>query len=161
MTCVKSREVVLDLYPDVITFRVLPHSWGQFWYDGWNHRGTLGVSEFPEHILRFHGSKDIIIFVANWEDQQFAINISIRKDFPPMLSSEFAIWASRFTTSIAPTWNHVLSLEKGSATAHGSAKIGLLSTRATSSISGLIPSPREFLSRRYSPLQDTSTRPTH
>lgn len=83
MTCIQSRQVVLEMYPDTLTFRLFPRHWGLM-VDGpvkdWDSPDGAG---FPEHVLRFNGAKDIFIFNANWEDQDSAIKIAKLRGCPP------------------------------------------------------------------------------
>ncbi|KAH6696699.1 hypothetical protein BKA61DRAFT_247950 [Leptodontidium sp. MPI-SDFR-AT-0119] len=83
MTCIQSRQVVLEMYPDTLTFRLFPRHWGLM-VDGpvkdWDSPDGAG---FPEHVLRFNGAKDIFIFNANWEDQDSAIKIATLRGCPP------------------------------------------------------------------------------
>jgi len=58
MTRVQSRQVVLEMYPDTLTFRLFPRHWGLM------VNGPDGAG-FPEHVLSFNGAKDIFIFNAN------------------------------------------------------------------------------------------------
>jgi hypothetical protein len=94
-TCVQSRQVVLELFPDTLPFRHFPSKWG--W---WMH-----VAEFPEYILRFNGAKDIFVFNADWEDQAAAIQISSFRGSPPDSFSRIrhvGIAVDRFTKEHLP-----------------------------------------------------------
>ena len=83
MTCVESRQLVLEMYPDTLTFRLFPPRWGLM-ADGpikdWDSPDGSG---FPEHVLRFNGAQDVFVFYANWEDQESAIEIAKLRGCPP------------------------------------------------------------------------------
>jgi len=80
-TCVQSRQVVLQLYPDVLTFRYFPPGWG--WREGppglWPKTDRVG---FPEYVLRFNGAQDIIVFHADWTGLEAAVEISNLRGSP-------------------------------------------------------------------------------
>lgn len=94
-TCVQSRQVVLELLPDTLSFRNIPIRRG--W---WVH-----MAEFPEYTLRFNGAKDIFVFHADWEDQEAAIHISGFRGSPPDSFSRIrhvGIAVDRFTNEHLP-----------------------------------------------------------
>ncbi|KAF4633977.1 hypothetical protein G7Y89_g4129 [Cudoniella acicularis] len=81
VTCVESRQAVLELFPDTLRFRQLPFGWtGDEAPGGIDSADAAGL---PEYVLRFNGVKDIIVFQVAWEDQQAAIGISKLKGSPP------------------------------------------------------------------------------
>jgi hypothetical protein len=79
-TCVESRQVVLERYPDTLRFRQNLGWW--LWRDppspDWNDEKGM-----PEYVLHLNYAKDIIILHATWEDQEAAIKIANFKGSPP------------------------------------------------------------------------------
>lgn len=76
MTCLESRQVVLDMYPDTLTFRILSGRWPS---------GTdpLDGTGFVKCTLRFDGSKDIFIFNSCWQDLDATLQIAKLKGSGP------------------------------------------------------------------------------
>lgn len=112
-TCAQSRQVVLELFPDTLKFRILPKTWGRF--DSMHLRGSDDLTEFPEHILRFSGLKDIFIFNATCSDQEAAIRMAQGKidDSGELVLPEAFLRIRRvgiavddFTTGYAAQWYH-------------------------------------------------------
>jgi hypothetical protein len=72
-TSSESRQVALELLPHCIPFRDLPR--------GWTNRGSdyddpVDGSNYPEHVLRFNGARDIIVFqYAMWDEQNAVVKI--------------------------------------------------------------------------------------
>ena len=75
-TCVQSRQIVLELYPDTLMFRHFPSDWGFLVDKHHTYWDSPDGASFPEHVLRFNGAKDIIVFHADWADQEAAIEIA-------------------------------------------------------------------------------------
>jgi hypothetical protein len=100
--CTEARQVVLELFPDKLRFRNLPREWG--WIEmAHMGPGKLNGSPFLEYILRFNGARDIIIFDADWADQESAIKIaalggSVHDSFLQMRHVGIAIDKLRHTT---------------------------------------------------------------
>jgi hypothetical protein len=99
--CVESRQVVVELFPHTLKFRNLSMGWGK----EMAHKGLgkLNGSPFLEHILRFNGARDIIIFDVDWADQESAIKIaalggSVHDSFLKMRHVGIAIDKLRNTT---------------------------------------------------------------
>jgi hypothetical protein len=72
-TCSESRQLATRLLPDSLPFRILPPRWTD---EMENQESLPDGTGYPEYVLRFNGARDIIIFHANWEDQEAVINIS-------------------------------------------------------------------------------------
>jgi hypothetical protein len=75
MTCLESRQVVLELLPDTLSFRILPERWP------WRRAPRRGSDRpdgtgFPAYTLRFDGTKDIFIFNAWWEDLNAVLQVA-------------------------------------------------------------------------------------
>ncbi|KAK8034142.1 hypothetical protein PG993_009137 [Apiospora rasikravindrae] len=68
----ESRQAVLDVLPDILTFQILPAVWGD--KDRPYDRGD--GSGFPSYALRFNGATDIILFRVNWTDLDAAVVIA-------------------------------------------------------------------------------------
>ncbi|KAK8012947.1 HET-domain-containing protein [Apiospora marii] len=73
-TCAESRQEVLRLLPDVITFQALPATWGD------KHPADDQADEpsnsFPSYALRFNGDDDVILFHANWTDLEAVVRMA-------------------------------------------------------------------------------------
>lgn len=82
MTCVQSRQVVLEMFPDTLTFRIFPKVWGYIGYETWRKWDNPDGTPFPDHVLRFNGARDIIVFNASWTCQAYAVQISRLKGSP-------------------------------------------------------------------------------
>src|SRR3954447_8476199 len=67
------------MYPEVLEFRRLPEAWmrNRFHYNKYeNSNDKPDAAEYPRYLLRFNSSKDIIVFHAEWEDQEAAVQIA-------------------------------------------------------------------------------------
>ncbi|KAH6678615.1 hypothetical protein B0J14DRAFT_326859 [Halenospora varia] len=82
MTCVQSRKVVLEMFPDTLTFRIFPKDWGLIGNGNWRKWDSPDGSPFPEYVLRFNGAQDIIVFNASWTAQAYAVQISRLRGSP-------------------------------------------------------------------------------
>jgi hypothetical protein len=71
-TCTESRQFLLELLPDAIPFRHLPHNWSQSKETANNHPN---LAAYPEHILRINSARDIIVFHAPVDDQRSVVDI--------------------------------------------------------------------------------------
>jgi hypothetical protein len=95
-TCVRSREVVLELFPDTLTFQHFTKYWGDMCDKPyWACDKPDGIP-FPEHVLRFNGGKDIIVFHADWIDQESAVKLPSKEArfflfTPPDLKSVYLL----------------------------------------------------------------------
>ncbi|KAK7963544.1 hypothetical protein PG988_010518 [Apiospora saccharicola] len=72
-TCAVSRQEVLRLLPDVITFQALPATWGDKEPANGAHWSNSG---FPSYALRFNAAEDVILFYANWTDLEAVIRMA-------------------------------------------------------------------------------------
>ncbi|KAH8880485.1 hypothetical protein GQ53DRAFT_536695 [Thozetella sp. PMI_491] len=72
-TCSESRQLAVGLLPDSLPFRMLPHCWTE--EGDWLDEPADG-SGCPEYVLRFNGARDIVLFHADWEDQEAVVKIS-------------------------------------------------------------------------------------
>ncbi|PVH75624.1 hypothetical protein DL98DRAFT_593019 [Cadophora sp. DSE1049] len=73
-TCVEARQIVLEMFPDTLKFRLLPQHWGDI--RPVDRQWISHIERYPEHILRFTASEDIIIFNASLDDQAFIAEIA-------------------------------------------------------------------------------------
>ncbi|KAK8100474.1 hypothetical protein PG999_010848 [Apiospora kogelbergensis] len=71
-TCAESREMVLDVLPDVLTFQVLPYSWACKELPEDRSDG----SNFPSYDLRFNGAEDVVLFHAGWTDLEAIVRVA-------------------------------------------------------------------------------------
>ncbi|KAK6850040.1 hypothetical protein PG990_001035 [Apiospora arundinis] len=71
-TCADSREVVLDVLPDVLPFQTLPYRWALRELP----EDRADASDFSSYDLRFNGSKDVMMFHARWTDLEAIVRIA-------------------------------------------------------------------------------------
>lgn len=78
-TCIEFRRIVLELYPDTLKFRHFPSNWMSDKSSNDRPDGT----GFPEYLLRFNSTKDVVVLCTPWEDQEAAIEIAKLRCSPP------------------------------------------------------------------------------